>query len=164
MTAALSIDTTVKKPVLVFGYGNLSRGDDAVGPLLLDYLEQQADLDHVELLTDFQLQIEHALDLQGREWVMFVDAAVNVDEAFTFKKLQPYRDNSYTSHAMSPQTLLHVYENLTGQTPPPCFLLSIQANAFELGESLSQAAADNLQQACQFAVGQLSRKTPPLHN
>lgn len=155
----MNINSIPKKPILVFGYGNLSRGDDAVGPLLLDYLEQQTDLDHVELLTDFQLQIEHALDLQGREWVMFVDAAVNVDEAFTFKKLQPYRDNSYTSHAMSPQTLLHVYENLTGQTPPPCFLLSIKADSFELGETLSQSTADNLRLACQFAVDQLACRT-----
>lgn len=150
------INSTETKPILVFGYGNLSRGDDAVGPLLLEYLERHADLSRVELLTDFQLQIEHALDLQHREWVMFVDAAVNLSKAFTFRQLTPCKDNSYTSHAMSPAALMQVYVDITRQSPPPCFLLSIKTNSFELGESISQTAADNLLQASQFATRLLS--------
>lgn len=141
----------MSKPILVFGYGNLSRGDDAVGPLLLEYLEQRADLSRVELQTDFQLQIEHALDLQERELVIFVDASVAGDQPFAFKRLKPYQDNSYTSHAMSPAALLHVFETVTGLTPPPSYLLSIQAESFELGDDISQATADNLNQACEFA-------------
>lgn len=144
------------KPILVFGYGNLSRGDDAVGPLLLDYLAQQADLSRVELLTDFQLQIEHALDLQNRELVIFVDAAVNGDSPFGFNRLAPCRDNSYTSHAMSPAALLHVFESVTGATSPPSFLLSIQTSAFELGDGLSDTARHNLYEACRFAESMLA--------
>ena len=64
------------KPILVFGYGNLSRGDDALGPLLLDYIQKHCDLRKIELLTDFQLQIEHALDLEHRSLILFVDASV----------------------------------------------------------------------------------------
>ncbi|MDP2785684.1 MAG: Ni/Fe hydrogenase, partial [Sulfurimicrobium sp.] len=63
-------------PLLVFGYGNPSRGDDALGPLLLEQLAA-LNLPHVELLTDFQLQVEHAVDLQGRERVLFIDASVS---------------------------------------------------------------------------------------
>ena len=49
-------------PLLVFGYGNPSRGDDALGPALVDWLRRQRRGGaEVELLTDFQLQIEHAL-------------------------------------------------------------------------------------------------------
>lgn len=139
------------KPILLFGYGNLSRGDDAVGPLVLDYLERRVDAARIEFLTDFQLQIEHALDLQGRELVIFVDASVTGDEAFAFTRLKPCRDNSYTSHAMSPSALLQVFETVTGQTPPPSFLLSIKTESFELGEDLSASAAENLQHACDFA-------------
>ena len=60
-----------RKPVLVFGYGNLSRGDDALGPLLLEAIERspKAVLESVEILSDFQLQIEHALDLENRDLV-----------------------------------------------------------------------------------------------
>ncbi|CAG1021626.1 hydrogenase maturation protease [Methylococcales bacterium] len=147
----------MKKPILVFGYGNLSRGDDAVGPLLLEYLEQRADLTQVELLTDFQLQIEHALDLQDRDLVIFVDASVTGNEAFVFSKLKPCRDNSYTSHAMSPAALLQVFETMTDQPTPPSFLLSIKAESFELGEAVCQATAENLRQACRFAENLLTR-------
>lgn len=64
-------------PTLVFGYGNPSRGDDALGWRLieqLDALRAAGRLAGVDLLSDFQLQIEHVLDLRGRTRVIFVDA------------------------------------------------------------------------------------------
>lgn len=146
----------MKKPILVFGYGNLSRGDDAVGPLLLTHLEQHADLSSVELLTDFQLQIEHALDLQDRELAIFVDAAISGDSPFGFSRLAPCRDNSYTSHAMSPAALLQVFESVTDATSPPSFLLSIKTDSFELGDALSETARNNLHEACRFAENLLA--------
>ncbi len=142
------------KPVLLFGYGNLSRGDDALGPLLLEYVEGAVCLDTIEILTDFQLQIEHALDLENRKLVLFVDASVSCVNAFDFAVLTPARDKSYTTHAMSPSAVLDVYQGIKKQTPPPCFLLSIKGEKFELGEGLSTNAKDHLELACQFA-GQL---------
>jgi len=61
-------------PVLIIGIGNPSRGDDALGPLAAQRLAELA-LPGVEVLTDFQLQVEHALDLLGRREAIFVDAA-----------------------------------------------------------------------------------------
>jgi len=136
------------KPILVFGYGNLSRGDDALGPLLLDYIEKHFDLSKIELLTDFQLQIEHALDLEHRSLVLFVDASVACINTFDFSQLSAARDKSYTTHAMSPAAVLAVYVSIKKQTPPPSFLMSIKAESMELGEGLSCAAENNLQQAC----------------
>jgi hydrogenase maturation protease len=138
-------------PVLLFGYGNLSRGDDALGPLLLEFVEGNFNLDTIEILTDFQLQIEHALDLENRELVLFVDASVSCVSAFDFAVLTPARDKSYTTHAMSPAAVLDVYQEIKKQTPPPCFLLSIKGEKFELGEGLSANAEQHLAQACQFA-------------
>ena len=142
------------KPVLLFGYGNLSRGDDALGPLLLKYVESHFDLEELEILSDFQLQIEHALDLENRSLVLFVDASVSCVNAYDFALLKPARDKSYTTHAMSPAAILDVYQSIKKQTPPPCFLLSIKAEKFELGEEVSTQAGKNLHQACLFA-GQL---------
>lgn len=139
------------KPILVFGYGNPSRGDDAVGPLLLEHLQQQIDLTEIELQTDFQLQIEHTLDLQDRKLVMFVDASVGCRKQFAMTKLEPTRDNSYSSHAMSPGALLEAYRTVTGRMPPPSYLLSIQTEAFELGEPVNDNTLENLNQACLFA-------------
>jgi len=139
------------KPVLVFGYGNPGRGDDALGPLLLEYVESRCDLTGIEILSDFQLQIEHALDLENRSLVLFVDASVACVGAFDFARLEPARDNSYSTHAMSPAAVLDVYLSIKKQTPPPSFLLSIKAEKFELGEGLSTQAENNLDQACLFA-------------
>ena len=140
------------KPVLVFGYGNLSRGDDALGPLLLEYVESRCNLAGIEILSDFQLQIEHALDLENRSLVLFVDASVSCGGAFDFARLEAAMDKSYTTHTMSPAAVLAVYLSIKKQTPPPSFLLSIKAEKFELGESLSTLAENNLVQASLFAA------------
>ncbi len=145
------------KPVLLFGYGNLSRGDDAMGPLLLEYVENHCDLEEIEILSDFQLQIEHALDLENRTLVLFVDASISCTGAYDFTLLEPARDKSYTTHAMSPAAVLDVFQSIKKQTPPPCFLLSIKAEKFELGEGLTTKAEHDLNQACQFAEQLLKR-------
>jgi hydrogenase maturation protease len=118
---------------------------------LLEYVETHCDLDKIEILSDFQLQIEHALDLENRLLVLFVDASVSCAGAFDFAALEPDRDKSYTTHAMSPTAVLDVYQSIKKQTPPPCFLLSIKAEKLELGEGLSTQAENNLDQACLFA-------------
>ncbi len=140
------------KPVLLFGYGNLSRGDDALGPLLLEFVESHLSLDNIDILSDFQLQIEHALDLESRALVLFVDACVSCAQAFDFAELSPVRDKSYSTHALNPSAVLAVYQDVKKQTPPPCFLLSIRAQQFELGSGLSLEAEVCLTQASQFAA------------
>lgn len=140
--------------LLVFGYGNPSRGDDALGPLFLEALQERlasSPMGNIEFLQDFQLQIEHALDLAGRDRVLFVDAHAGCPPPYRFERLSPHRDESYTTHAMSPQALLEVYRRLNRSGPPPCYLLSIRGERFGLGEVLSRAAESNLQCALRFA-------------
>jgi len=148
------------KPVLLFGYGNLSRGDDALGPLFLEYVESHFDLSNIELLTDFQLQIEHALDLENRQLVLFIDASVACVNAFDFSELTPAKDDSYTTHAMSPAAVLAVYQSIKKQLPPPCFLLAIKGESFELGEGVSANAQNNFAAACQFVERLLDSPSP----
>lgn len=146
------------KPILVFAYGNPSRGDDALGPELLDEVQKNTIfcLEQVEFLTDFQLQIEHALDLEQRQLVLFADASVSCNAPFELHQLKPERDLGYTTHAMSPAAVLQVYQLIKKDAPPPCFLLSIKAEKFELGEGLSVSAKNNLQHAVDFVGGLLS--------
>jgi hydrogenase maturation protease len=136
----------VTAPVLIFGWGNPSRGDDALGPLFVERIEA-LNLPGVECLTDFQLQIEHALDLQERQRVLFVDASIEATEPFSVTPIGPQKDASFTSHAMSPQAVLQVYCDLEDQAPPPCWLLAIRGERFELGEPLSVNAKANLETA-----------------
>jgi hydrogenase maturation protease len=141
----------VTPPLLVFAWGNASRGDDALGPLFAERLRATADPARVECLDDYQLQVEHALDLRGRERVLFVDAGRHGAAPFEATPLRPVRDRSYTTHAMSPQALLAVYRDLHAEEPPPCTLLAIRGERFGLGEPPGAQALANLDAALAWA-------------
>jgi len=141
---------------LIIGIGNPSRGDDALGPLAIERL-QDLNLADVELLGDFQLQVEFVLDLAGRDAVIFIDASVDPALAgFSFLPVRAQRDTSYSSHALSPEALLAAYAHHHGRPPPPCHVLAIRGHAFGLGEGLSAAAAAALDDALGFLTRRLN--------
>ena len=141
-------------PVLVIGIGNPSRGDDAIGPLAIDRLATLP-LQGTELLTDFQLQVEHALDLVGRREVVFIDAAAAGPEPFSFELAVPQTDASATSHALSPGAVLAAYRHVTEAPLPAAYVLGVRGYAFELGADLSSEAAANLDAALRMLVARL---------
>jgi hydrogenase maturation protease len=131
---------------LVFTWGNPSRGDDALGPLFADRLSALR-LPGVECLTDFQLQVEHALDLDGRCRILFVDAALDVPPPYRVSRITPGRDPSFSSHAMSPVALLEAYRQFRRRPPPPAWQLAIRGERWDLGEPPSVAALAHLEEA-----------------
>ena len=143
-------------PFLIFTYGNPSRGDDALGPAMFELLEQCKQdtglFNDVDLLTDFQLQIEHAVDLENRQKVLFVDASVSCAAPYECHPLVAQRDDSYTTHAMSPAAVLAVYKHINKSEPPTAYLLTIRAYKFGLGEAMSKRAEKNLQCAYQYIL------------
>jgi len=142
----------VTPPLLVFAWGNASRGDDALGPLFAEQMRATvAARSDVEVLDDYQLQVEHALDLVGRQRVLFVDASLNCGAPFTVQALQAAPDASITTHALSPQALLQVYPQVSDAPAPACTLLAIRGQRFELGEPPSAAALRHLQEALRWA-------------
>jgi hydrogenase maturation protease len=141
-------------PRLVFAVGNPSRGDDALGPLLADRVAALA-LPGVEVLTDFQLQVEHALDLVGRKLVIFADASVSAGEPFTFARVDAARDATYTSHALSPAAVLDAYARVVDAPAPPAFVVAIKGYGFELGAAPSERALANLEAAVAEIVRRL---------
>jgi Ni,Fe-hydrogenase maturation factor len=175
--------------LLVFGIGNPSRGDDALGPelarrvearfsqaieagaleVLTDFqlqvehaldLEGRARVFKVEVLTDFQLQVEHALDLEGRARVFFVDASATEPQGHSVTPVVGARDASFTTHLLSPAALLHTFGEVVGSTAPECWLLAIAGHQFELGAPLSPAAQANLDAALETLAGLLSSPNP----
>ena len=139
---------------LIFAYGNPSRGDDGLGPAVYEHLQamqQENELPHdIELLTDYQLQIEHAVDLEQRDAVLFVDASVSCTAPYAFQQLQAVQDNSYTTHAMSPAAVLAVYQQINHVEPPAAYLLTIRGYEFALGQPLTLQAEKNLLCALDF--------------
>lgn len=131
---------------LLFGYGNPGRGDDALGPLLIEKISA-CNLPHMTELTDMQLLIEHAADLTGYSQVVFADADMSCMEPFEFSSITAEKDGSYTSHALSPSALLYVFQQIYQQPAPVAFLLRIRGYRFELGSGLTTRARLNLQAA-----------------
>lgn len=135
--------------LIVFAWGNESRGDDAIGPLLARRL---AELNRPGLVVieDHQLNIEHVMDFEGRTPLVFVDASVGIDSGFRVSRIGPSADGNFSTHAISPQALLNVYQESVGAELPEAYLLEIAGSRFDLGEHLSAAATEALESAWEF--------------
>lgn len=146
-------------PCLVFAIGNESRGDDATGPLLLReldvWLKENGIFEQVELLEDFQLQIEHAMDMKDRKLVLFIDAGMDTPAPFSFYRAKTSNKPVLYSHALAPEALLKVYEEFYSEEPPDAFILCIRGETFELGEAPTHQASANLAAALTFAKARL---------
>lgn len=145
-------------PILIIGIGNPSRGDDALGPLCIDQLEAMR-LPQVELLTDFQLQVEFALDLAGRREVVFIDAAASGPEPYEWRPVGSASGLGHTSHAISPEAVVAACARVGVQPPEQAHVLAIRGYGFELGEELSLQAESNFR----AAMGLLRRMFAPGH-
>lgn len=137
-------------PILVFGWGNPSRGDDALGPLFVERIEA-LDIPGIECLTDFQLQVEHALDLEGRQYVLFVDASLDNEAPFSVRQLTPAAGVTFGSHSLAPEAVMQVFAEFQDRDPPSCTLLGIRGEEYGLGKPLSPLATENLERACAWA-------------
>lgn len=154
-------------PVLVLAWGNPSRGDDALGPEFVaraSALPLPPGAPAIEWLTDFQLQVEHALDLVGRSQVLFVDASVDCAAPCEVRVLRSATQRQLTTHAMAPEAVMQVYEQLHGRPAPPCTLLAIRARQFELGQALGADARQHLALALQWFTRWWSGQAQPAPN
>ena len=142
-------------PVLVLACGNPSRGDDAIGPVLAERLERW--LEHsgttgIDVLVDFQLGPEHALDLEGRKRVLFVDAEMGAGVPYRFARLSPRGFPSPSSHAFAPEAVMGVAARVLGGSLPVAEVLAVAGERFELGEPLSALARDSVERAFESLV------------
>jgi hydrogenase maturation protease len=137
-------------PVLVIAIGNASRGDDAVAVLLLKRLAQWLEArgsPQCELLEEYQLQVEHAMDMLDRELVLFIDAGVGMKQPCSFARVEAAGDHTLFSHALSPRALLSAYVRVYKSMPPPSFVLCVGGEEFELGTPPGRNAERNMEQA-----------------
>ncbi len=144
--------------IVVFGWGNDARGDDGLGPLLLARVAG-ASWPEVTTIEDFQLQIEHALDLEGAEMALFLDAGKGTPAPFAFAEIEPKWVGTPSTHAIAPEAVLEVFARTLGKAPPPSFTLCVRGESFELGEGLSAEAAERLESAWAFLEGLMRERT-----
>ena len=125
-----------------------------------NWLEIAGLADRVELIEDFQLNIEHALDLQGRELALFIDAGQETPAPFVFKRISASTAIAHTTHALPPEAVLQVYCQTEGHAPPPAYVLCVCGECFDLGEGLSPAAQSRVAEAMAWLERLISAPDP----
>lgn len=144
--------------LVVFACGNPSRGDDALGPKLLERIAR-LDMPGATLIEDFQLQIEHALDLEAADRAIFIDAGIGTLAPFSFAPISPSPTIPHATHALEPADVLATFVKITGRPSPPAFVLCVRGYGFDLGAPLSVGAEANLEAAWTFIEEQLKLLT-----
>jgi len=143
-------------PILLFAIGNESRGDDAIAPLLLRrlsaWLTEESLAGNYELLEDFQLQVEHATDVFGRELVLFIDAGMDTSAPYCFYRITNDESRTLFSHAITPEAVLSTFKNIYQLNPPPAFVLCVCGEQFELGSPPSPDALKHMESAFKFLL------------
>ena len=133
----------------IFAWGNTARGDDGIGPILAERLRQQ-DFPGLRVIEDHQLNIEHVTDLEDSGAALFIDASIEIEEGYRLERISPSSDGNFSTHAISPQALLNVFEKTMKTPAPDAWLLHVAAAEFELGAEPGNNARRSIEQADGF--------------
>ena len=136
------------RSVFVLGYGNPGRQDDGLGPRAAEGVGSLG-LSFVTVDTAYQLNIEDAEVISGHDIVVFIDASVSAPEPFSFERVVPADSVTFTSHAVSPGSILRLCADHFGP-PPEAWVMAIRGYSFEFEEGLTEAARENLEEAAAF--------------
>lgn len=135
---------------LIYGIGNIGRQDDGLGWAFLDWLEKESIFPKAELMRHYQLHLEDADLISRKKNVLFVDASKAPHlKKFSIENVVPKLDFTFTSHAMSVETVLAIcklcYENV-----PKVQFLTIKGYEWELQQGLTKNATKNLQEVITY--------------
>jgi hydrogenase maturation protease len=151
-------------PVLVVGCGNLLRGDDAVGPLLVRHLWERGVPEHVELVDGGTAGMDVAFKLRGREKVVVIDASssgsapgtlfrVPGEELAELPPLDGINQHAFRwNHALAVGRWL-----LKDAYPRDVVVLLVEAGSTEPGADLTPAVAAGMERAIALVLDEVRR-------
>jgi hydrogenase maturation protease len=126
-------------PVLVIGYGNELRGDDAAGPRVVQALEK-AGLPDVRTLVAHQLTPELSELISQARAAIFVDASRSpAARKVAARRLDRSLAVDMPAHGSNPRAVLALALAIFGRCPP-AWLVTIPGSNFDFGAALSPAA------------------------
>lgn len=128
----------VNRDFLVIGYGNTLRGDDGVGPRVVEAIEK-LNLPGVRTLICQQLSPEYADLVSRAHTVVFVDAAVDTPKEVQLRKIEPSESAQLMAHAADPRTMLALARDVFGHAPK-AWWLTIPAVKLDFSETLTPEA------------------------
>jgi len=132
--------------ILVVGYGNDLRGDDAAGQRAADRVDGWH-LPGVEVRALHQLTPELAEPLAAATRAIFLDAHLVSDSpAVRVRRVYPAMTATRVTHAGDPQSLLRLARSAFGHSPE-AWWVTIPATDFAFGAPLSAIAARGIADA-----------------
>ena len=131
--------------ILILGYGNSLRSDDAAGRQVAEAIAQQQ-WPGVQSLSLHQLTPELAEILSQVQAAIFVDAIASPASQIAVQPLEPAKMSVNWSHSAEPRSLLALAQALYGTAPPAWWVLIPGVN-FALGEVLSTVTQAGVFQA-----------------
>jgi len=140
------------KKILLHAYGNPGRGDDGLGNEFIKELDRWIAEHKLQLITtdsNYQLNIEDASVIAEYDVVIFIDASKAEIDTYSYVQIQPQATQSFSTHSISPSSLLALCNELYNCSPL-VYLLQIKGYQWEFGEGLSPNASKNLQIALEF--------------
>ena len=128
--------TITETTLLVIGYGNTLRSDDAAGPHVAEQIGALG-IPGIRALVCPQLAPELAAELADALSVVFVDATTDPTHEVELVPIAPADSSRVTTHTISPPTLLALAQELYGAAPA-AWLLKVPAANLDHGEGLSE--------------------------
>jgi hydrogenase maturation protease len=123
--------------VLVIGYGNTLRGDDAAGIRAAELIAKRRP--EIECVCMHQLMPELAEQIAVSDIVFFFDADVNVTQPNVRLVVPSVEDDQPRTHFISPESLLRLSQLLYQRMPLKAYVVGIPASQFEFSEELSES-------------------------
>jgi len=147
--------------IFVLGYGNPGRQDDGLGPKAAGLIASLG-LSFVTTDAAFQLNIEDAEAISGYDIAVFVDASISAPEPFSFEPIRPADEVTFTSHSVSPGSIMKLCADHFGPAPE-AWVMAIRGYSFEFNEGITEAAERNLDAAVRFLsdfLGRYAHRSP----
>ena len=123
--------------ILIIGYGNPLRGDDAIGPIAAERLREIVSDPEVEILALHQLTPELMEPISRAARVIFIDAtAAGEPGVFEERPVTADPHTGHFTHHSTPGSLLAGARALFGHAPDAT-LCTVGGEDFSLGEHLT---------------------------
>jgi hydrogenase maturation protease len=147
--------------ILIYGYGNPGRQDDALGIHLVDFIEKWAKEKQFNFITtdqNYQLNIEDADLISHFHLVVFCDASMLDIADVVIEEALPDLKTEFSMHSVTPSFIVGLCQEIFNQHPE-AYTLHIKGYAWEFMQEMTSQAQKNLCQAKDVLIRFIEERT-----
>ena len=145
MASAAVTETRTTARILIVGFGNSLRGDDGLGPYVVQQLALRGP-ESICIRVLLQLTPELAQDVARAELAIFVDADMSPAEGVSIRAAKESAVPAGLTHVAGVEALLGLAKLAYGKAPV-AWIVSVAGYDFSFREGLSSLAQENARQA-----------------